>query len=145
MLTRSTHHCRIIVNGVTLHTSTAITTIGSNSKLAHRFLEPYAIMERIQVTGFFVQELILSGLYVYKARAFLGWRGGRKSRTKAHQKLRLMMTHLIVSNVIVVARTFSLSLSLARPTEKTGRGEISPPLPWTSGPHILPHVGIVPS
>lgn len=109
MLTRSTYHRRIIVNGVTLHTSTAITTIGSNSKMADKFLEPYAIMERIQVTGFFVQELILSSLYVWKARSFLSWRGGRKSRGKAHQKLRLMMTHLIVSNVIVVARTFSLT------------------------------------
>lgn len=76
------------------------------------FLLPYAIMERIQVTIFFVQELILSGLYVWKARAFLNWRRSRNSRSKAHQSLRLMMIHLILSNIIVLARKLTrLSLS----------------------------------
>lgn len=74
---------------------------------------PYAIMERIQVTIFFVQEFILSGLYVWKARGFLNWRPSRNSRSKAHQRLRLMMMHLILSNIIVLLRTSTrLPLSL---------------------------------
>lgn len=127
------HHCRIILNGVTLHTGTAITTIGSNSKSAQMFLVPYAIMERIQVTIFFVQEFVLSGLYVWKARAFLNWRRGRNSRSKAHQSLRLMMIHLILSNIIVLARTLThLSVSFSPNLFSSSRTEVV-----TSGLGIL--------
>lgn len=97
---------------MTLHTGTAITTIGSNSKSAEMFLLPYAIMERIQVTVFFLQECILSCLYLWKARNFLSLRRSRNAHGKAHQKLRLMMVHLIISNIIVLAREYRSILSV---------------------------------
>ncbi|POS78924.1 hypothetical protein DHEL01_v202666 [Diaporthe helianthi] len=90
----------IIVNGIILHTATVVTTAGSNSEASHIFIKPYAIMERIQITVFSVQESILSGLYVWKAWKFLVVYRSDGSRTQ--DKLRGMMLHLILSNIIVV-------------------------------------------
>lgn len=91
----------IIVNGIVLHTATVVTTAGSNSEASHVFIKPYAIMERIQITVFSVQEFILSGLYVWKAWKFLAvYRSGG---SKTQDKLRAMMLHLILSNIIVVS------------------------------------------
>ncbi|KAG8169158.1 hypothetical protein KVR01_001907 [Diaporthe batatas] len=91
----------IIVNGLVLHTATVVTTAGSNSQASHLFIKPYAIMERIQITVFSVQEFILSGLYVWKAWKFLSvYRSGG---SKTQDKLRAMMLHLILSNIIVVS------------------------------------------
>lgn len=91
----------IIVNGVVLHTATAVTAAGSNSKVSSLFITPYAIIERIQITVFCVQEFILSGLYVWKAWSFLAiYRSGG---SKTQDKLRAMMLHLILSNVVVVS------------------------------------------
>lgn len=91
----------IIVNGVVLHTATAVTAAGSNSKVSSLFITPYAILERIQITVFFVQESILSGLYAWKAWGFLAiYRSGG---SKTQDKLRAMMLHLILSNVVVVS------------------------------------------
>ncbi|KAG6359134.1 hypothetical protein INS49_012654 [Diaporthe citri] len=91
----------IIVNGVVLHTATAVTAAGSNSKVSSLFITPYAIIERIQITVFCLQEFILSGLYVWKAWRFLAvYRSGG---SKTQDKLRAMMLHLILSNVVVVS------------------------------------------
>lgn len=91
----------IIVNGVVLHTATAVTAAGSNSKVSSLFITPYTIIERIQITVFCVQEFILSGLYVWKAWGFLAiYRSGG---SKTQDKLRAMMLHLILSNFVVVS------------------------------------------
>lgn len=91
----------IIVNGVVLHTATAVTAAGSNSKVSSLFIKPYAIIERIQITIFCLQEFILSGLYVWKAWRFLSvYRSGG---SKTQDKLRAMMLHLILSNIVVVS------------------------------------------
>lgn len=98
---------RIAFNGVTLHISTLITTAGSNSRWADLFLFPYAVIERIQVTVFFVQELILSCLYVWKAREFLHSCRRRKDKNnQVQKKLRAMMIHLILTNLVLVSRTY---------------------------------------
>lgn len=91
----------IIVNGVVLHTATAVTAAGSNSKVSSLFITPYAILERIQITVFCLQEFILSGLYVWKAWSFLALY--RCGGSKTQHKLRAMMLHLILSNVVVVS------------------------------------------
>lgn len=94
----------IAVNGVTLHISTLITTAGSNSRWAELFLFPYAVLERIQVTVFFAQELILSSLYVWKAREFLhSCRRRKEKNNQVQKKLRAMMIHLILTNLVLVA------------------------------------------
>lgn len=103
---------RIIFNGVTMHTATAVTTIGANGKAASLFYVPYLVMERLQVTVFFIQEAILSGLYLWKAKSYLGLYRKRKERGGTVQlRMRSMVLHLILSNVIVVVRTYSPNYS----------------------------------
>lgn len=93
-----------------MHTATAVTTIGANGKSAELFYEPYGIMERMQVTVFFIQELILSSLYLWRAKSFLNIYRKRKARGgTAQRKLKSMMLHLVLSNVIVVVRTYIIS------------------------------------
>jgi hypothetical protein len=59
----------IIVDGILLHSITSVLTFGSNSntlspKVLSRFVHGYNIMEKIQMVGFFVQELVLSAIYI---------------------------------------------------------------------------------
>ncbi|KAJ4329642.1 hypothetical protein N0V87_010696 [Didymella glomerata] len=59
----------IIVNGGLLHSITTILTFASNANsfsptVLERFVNGYSIMEKIQMTGFFVQECILSIIYI---------------------------------------------------------------------------------
>lgn len=62
----------IIVNGTVLHSITTVLTFGSNSNsltqtTLRRFVNGYAIMEKIQMVGFFIQEAILSVIYIKEA------------------------------------------------------------------------------
>lgn len=62
----------IIVNGILLHSITTVLTFGSNSNTLtqttlRRFVNGYSIMEKIQMVGFFVQEAILSAIYIKEA------------------------------------------------------------------------------
>lgn len=59
----------IIANVVLLHFPTTVLTFASNSNnlsphVLNRFVKGYGIMEKIQMAGFFVQELILSVIYI---------------------------------------------------------------------------------
>lgn len=59
----------IIINGAILHSITTVLTFASNSNelsptVLQRFVNGYSIMEKIQMVGFFVQELILSVIYI---------------------------------------------------------------------------------
>ncbi|KAH6629838.1 hypothetical protein C7974DRAFT_194242 [Boeremia exigua] len=59
----------IITNGILLHSITTVLTFASNSnnlsdEVLRRFVNGYSIMEKIQMTGFFIQELILSVIYI---------------------------------------------------------------------------------
>lgn len=59
----------IIINGSLLHSITTVLTFASNANsfsqtVLNRFVNGYSIMEKIQMTGFFVQESILSIVYI---------------------------------------------------------------------------------
>ncbi|KAF2994818.1 hypothetical protein E8E13_002150 [Curvularia kusanoi] len=59
----------IIINGFLLHSITTILTFASNANNfsqteLNRFVNGYSIMEKIQMVGFFLQELILSVIYI---------------------------------------------------------------------------------
>jgi uncharacterized membrane protein YciS (DUF1049 family) len=62
----------IIINGCLLHSVTTVLTFGSNSNsltytTLSRFVKGYSIMEKIQMVGFFLQEVILSIVYIKEA------------------------------------------------------------------------------
>ncbi|KAL2816579.1 hypothetical protein BDW59DRAFT_177320 [Aspergillus cavernicola] len=90
----------IIINAIILHIPTMILCYGANSVLYRRFSIPYAIYERVQVVIFFIQELIISGLYMYEmGRQF--YVGGQLNEMHGEAGRRLMR-HLIYMNIIVI-------------------------------------------
>jgi len=102
LVDRNPNHLRfvlvmIIVNGIVLHTSVAVLIYGSNSSAADKFLLPYSIAEKVQVTVFFVQECIISGLYILATRKF--FRGSMMHASSTKKKI---LWHLIIVNVMVV-------------------------------------------
>lgn len=90
----------IIVNAIILHIPTIVLCYGANSKDYPRFVFPYAIVERIQVTIFFIQESFISLLYLYYMSK-LFYMGGTLSEAHGQAGRRLML-HLIYMNVAVL-------------------------------------------
>ncbi|KAL2862285.1 uncharacterized protein BJX67DRAFT_391450 [Aspergillus lucknowensis] len=90
----------IVVNAIILHIPTIILCYGANSVQHARFAGPYAIYERIQVTIFFVQEVIISGLYLYTMCRLLYF-GGTLSEVHGEAGRRLIL-HLIYMNITVI-------------------------------------------
>ncbi|KAL5340160.1 hypothetical protein BJX70DRAFT_361702 [Aspergillus crustosus] len=90
----------IIINAIILQIPTAVVAYGANSTSWPKFTIAYAIIERIQVTIFFLQELTISGLYLYEmCRLF--YIGGTLIELHGEGGRRLML-HLIYMNVVVV-------------------------------------------
>ncbi|KAH6963401.1 hypothetical protein HG530_007179 [Fusarium avenaceum] len=88
----------IIVNAVVLHIPTIILMYGSNSTGDENpWVHPYKIYEKIQVTVFFLQELIISALYIKACSLFFGteWLSRRKG-------VQLMRKHLLLVNIIII-------------------------------------------
>jgi hypothetical protein len=88
----------IIFNGVVMHAPIAVMLYGANSDSSGRWVEPYSISEKVQVTVFFVQELILSGLYISETFKI----GHIQSATRLRHKSRRLKHHVIAVNVIVI-------------------------------------------
>ncbi|TLD04135.1 hypothetical protein PgNI_11176 [Pyricularia grisea] len=61
----------IIVDAIICHGGVSVLIFGVNSQNPKQFVKPYAIFERIQLTIFSVQELIISSLYIYETAMLL--------------------------------------------------------------------------
>lgn len=76
---------------------------GSNLQDPQRFITPFNIYERIQLAGFFVQESIISLLYIVEAirvlRPILAIRGPTE---------RQVVRHLILVNIVIVVMDVTL-------------------------------------
>ncbi|GCB25976.1 zinc finger protein zas1 [Aspergillus awamori] len=84
-----------------LQVPTIILCYGANSSASDRFVLPYAIYERIQVTVFFIQEALISGVYVYETFRLL--RSEDEILEGPHREAaRRLMLHLILMNIIVI-------------------------------------------
>lgn len=97
---RTTLVC-IVVNAIIGHVPTSIVLYGSNSPHPDQWLEPYAIMERIHVTIFFLQEFAISAIYIVATMRLLRDKS-RTSSPKASASGRRFLSHLIQINVMVV-------------------------------------------
>lgn len=96
----------IIIDAIILHIPTIVLCYGANSPLYPRFTLPYAVYEKVQLSVFFVQESIISGLYLYETCKLLRSEGTvSELHSEAGQKLLL---HLIYMNVIVVGLDISI-------------------------------------
>merc|ERR1711900_10651 len=89
-----------IVTGqsLVLHIPTMIMAFGVDSPHSERFLPVFLIYDKIQLTVFFTQECIISGIYIYTTVRLLAPAGEPISRPLRH-----LLTHLIIVNVFVLA------------------------------------------
>ncbi|KAI9837209.1 MAG: hypothetical protein M1837_003088 [Sclerophora amabilis] len=85
----------IITNAIIFHIPTTVLTFGSNSPNPEPFAHVYTVMEKIQMTGFCIQEGIISGVYV--------WATLKIFTPITHSPKRTVMMHLIYVNLIIIA------------------------------------------
>ncbi|ETN37043.1 uncharacterized protein HMPREF1541_08032 [Cyphellophora europaea CBS 101466] len=91
----------IIGNAIVLHISTSVVTFGSNGSLAtSEFVKAYNVIEKTQMTGFCVQETILSAIYIVETLNIL--------RTSLRSGTRTIMQQLLVINVVIIVMDMAL-------------------------------------
>lgn len=84
----------IIVDAIIFHTPVFVLMYGMISSRTSSFDRGYDIMERVQLVGFCVQELVLSGLYV--------WETAKMLRLRPAKKHRQILIQLLVINVFIL-------------------------------------------
>ncbi|KAL1966074.1 hypothetical protein VTN77DRAFT_4822 [Rasamsonia byssochlamydoides] len=93
----------ILANILLLHVPTTVLTYGSNvNNPTPTFIKAYNIMEKIQMTGFTIQEGIISGLYVYETMKIL------RAASQQKRENRKIMQQLVGINVIIIIMDLTL-------------------------------------
>lgn len=94
----------ILINAVLLHIPTTVLTYGTNLTPAGATLNDYKtaynVMEKIQMTGFCLQEFVLSGLYI--------WETVRMIRLDPDQGKRKIQYQLLIINMIIIIMDLGL-------------------------------------
>ncbi|KAJ5894194.1 hypothetical protein N7495_005885 [Penicillium taxi] len=91
----------IFIDAVALHIPTTVLTYGCNLYPSHQaFLTGYTTMEKIQMTGFCVQEVILSALYI--------WETVRMIRLDPDPAKRKIQYQLIIVNLVIIVMDLGL-------------------------------------
>ncbi|KAI1936962.1 hypothetical protein LOZ12_005253 [Ophidiomyces ophidiicola] len=93
----------IIVNAIIFHIPTTVLTFGSNSESNHEFITAYSIMEKVQMTGFCVQELLLSTLYIVEAVKILRSSSDKGSRRIIYQLLGINFIFILMDIGLLTA------------------------------------------
>ncbi|KAK3177633.1 hypothetical protein K4F52_009589 [Lecanicillium sp. MT-2017a] len=93
----------IIVDAIWLGVPIIVLVYGVNSKNPEPFEKPYAIFEKLQLTAFFLQELIISGIYIFETAKLLKFQAG-VGNLGTHR----VMNHLIAVNIFVVLLDISI-------------------------------------
>ena len=89
----------IIVNAICLHIPTTVLTFGSNANMPV-FIDGYNVMEKIQMCGFFLQEVVLSSIYIAETVKIL--------RSSIQDDTRRLMYQLIFINVLIITMDLGL-------------------------------------
>jgi hypothetical protein len=87
----------IIFNAIICHIPIIVMVYGANLNNPTPFLLPYSIYEKVQVTIFFLQESIISSLYIGQTVKFLRPEGNIRGKSS-----REVLTHLMYVNAIIV-------------------------------------------
>ncbi|KAF7159754.1 hypothetical protein CNMCM5623_005143 [Aspergillus felis] len=93
----------ILVDAVIFHVPTTVLTYGSNMAgpaAAPAYIRGYNVMEKIQMTGFCLQEFIISALYI--------WETIRMLRLDPDRGKRKIMYQLVAINLIIIAMDLGL-------------------------------------
>ncbi|KAI9765335.1 MAG: hypothetical protein M1839_005520 [Geoglossum umbratile] len=91
----------IATNATLFHFSTTIFFAMTHNNL--KLLPKYQIWERIQVTIFALQEIIISSLYIFETRKVLN-----PTRVFQEERIRRAMTHLIYMSIFVIFLDISI-------------------------------------
>jgi hypothetical protein len=87
----------IIFNAIICHIPIIVLVYGANSSNPAPFVEAYSIYEKVQVTIFFIQEGIISALYIASTASLM------KLKSTLHgDSSRSIMKHLIYVNILIV-------------------------------------------
>ncbi|KAJ5938883.1 hypothetical protein N7466_002017 [Penicillium verhagenii] len=85
----------IVIDAIALHIPTTILTFGSNlANPNDAYIRGYNVMEKIQMTGFCIQEFIISGLYI--------WETVRMLRLDPDRAKRKIQWQLLTINTIII-------------------------------------------
>ncbi|KKK19821.1 hypothetical protein P175DRAFT_0512553 [Aspergillus ochraceoroseus IBT 24754] len=85
----------IIIDAIILHVPTTVFTYGSNlSDGRPAYVNGYNVMEKIQMTGFCIQEFVLSALYI--------WETIRMLRLDPDRSKRKIMYQLVAINLMII-------------------------------------------
>ncbi|RSL47822.1 hypothetical protein CEP51_015723 [Fusarium floridanum] len=87
----------IVTNAIILHIPIIILMYGSNSSPSNPWVYPYMVYEKIQVTMFFLQEVIILAIYIKACSSFLGIQSALYGNG-----VRKMRRHLLLVNVIII-------------------------------------------
>ena len=93
----------IVIDAILLHIPTTVLTYGTNMAPAHRvqtYIDAYNITEKIQMTGFCLQEFIISGLYI--------WETVRMLRLDPDNTKRKIQYQLLTINLIIIVMDLGL-------------------------------------
>ncbi|OAP55137.1 hypothetical protein AYL99_10837 [Fonsecaea erecta] len=91
----------IIVDAIVLHIPTTVLTIGSNiDPHTQAFVDGYNVMEKVQMCGFFLQEVILSSIYIIEAIRIL--------RSSVQTNTKRLMYQLLAINVLIITLDLGL-------------------------------------
>jgi hypothetical protein len=96
----------IIADVFLLHLPTTILTFGSNSENEKPWLKPYAVYEKIQMTGFCIQEFILSTLYIWETIKMLRQSPESDSKRTMYQLLSINFL-FIAMDIALLACTYA--------------------------------------
>jgi hypothetical protein len=91
----------IVTNAIICHIPIVVMVYGANSSNPEPFVAPYSIYEKVQVTIFFLQEIIISGMYIWETVKLMRIQSGIQASERT-SNTRSLMTHLILVNVIIV-------------------------------------------
>lgn len=100
----------IIFNGVVCHGMVIPLVYGSFSNHPEIFQVPYTITEKIEIVVFFLQETMLSGLYIYETVKMLrlgGGLGGRRSGRRLLKNLILVNILVIILDITILTLEFA--------------------------------------
>jgi len=87
----------IIVDAVCFHIPTTVLTYGVNGSQTSGYFRAFNYYERIQMTAFCIQEIVISGIYVWATVVLL------RPVTEGRTRIRQVMTKLIWINLIIIA------------------------------------------
>ncbi|KAI6778024.1 uncharacterized protein J7T54_005811 [Emericellopsis cladophorae] len=89
----------IIFNAITMHIPTGTMAYGANSSNPAPFVGVYSVYEKIQVTIFFLQELIISSFYIAETIKMARLQSAVQQN---RERSRRLMGYLITINVIII-------------------------------------------